>query len=92
VGVDTLSKLIKVTAKIEYMTDPTDTKGGPVLIANPNLPHPIKVGDEETQTVPARGRVERWLDKHNHKMELIRTLTSAIAAVASTIVLFIMVL
>ena len=74
------------------MTDPTDTKGGPVLIANPNLPYPIKVGGEMTETFQQRDRVERWLDKHKHKMELIRTITSAIAAVASTIVLFIMVL
>ena len=35
-----------------------------------------------------RGRFERWLDRHNHKMELMRTLTSLIAAVSSTIVLF----
>ena len=87
-----LSKLIKVTAEIKHMTDPTDTKGGPVLIANPNLPYPIKVGGEMTETFQQRDRVERWLDKHKHKMELIRTITSAIAAVASTIVLFIMVL
>mgnify|MGYP001221027130 CR=1 FL=1 len=35
-----------------------------------------------------RGSFERWLDKHNHKMELMRTLTSALAAIASTIVLW----
>lgn len=34
-----------------------------------------------------RGRLERWLDRHNHKMELMRTLTSLIAAVSSTVVL-----
>jgi len=34
-----------------------------------------------------RGRFERWLDRHNHKMELMRTLTSLIAAVSSTVVL-----
>jgi len=33
-----------------------------------------------------RGRFERWLDQHNHKMELLRTLTSAIAAVAGVAV------
>ena len=35
-----------------------------------------------------RGKFERWFDRHNHKMELMRTLTSALAAVASSIVLF----
>ena len=35
-----------------------------------------------------RSNVEKWLDKHNHKMELIRTLTSTLAAIASSIVLF----
>jgi len=34
-----------------------------------------------------RGSFERWLDRHNHKMELMRTLTSLIAAVSSTVVL-----
>jgi len=35
-----------------------------------------------------RGALESWLDRHNHKMELMRTLTSAIAGFASTIVLW----
>lgn len=35
-----------------------------------------------------RDGFEKWLDRHNHKMELMRTLTSLIAAVSSTIVLF----
>jgi hypothetical protein len=35
-----------------------------------------------------RGALESWLDRHNHKMELMRTLTSAFAAIASTIVLW----
>jgi len=35
-----------------------------------------------------RGIFECWLDRHNHKMELMRTVTSALAAVASTIVLW----
>ncbi len=35
-----------------------------------------------------RGNFERWLDRHNHKMELVRTFTSALAAIASSIVLF----
>ena len=33
--------------------------------------------DEEEET---RGELEHWLDKHNHKMELLRTVTSALAA------------
>ena len=34
-----------------------------------------------------RGKLETWLDKHNHKMELMRTITSALAALFSGIVL-----
>jgi len=34
-----------------------------------------------------RDRFEKWLDRHNHKMELMRTLTSLVAAVSSTVVL-----
>jgi len=34
-----------------------------------------------------RGSFERWLDRHNRKMELMRTLTSLIAAFSSTLVL-----
>ena len=30
---------------------------------------------------------ERWLDKHNHKMELLRTLSSFLAALFSALVL-----
>jgi hypothetical protein len=28
-----------------------------------------------------RGGLELWLDRHNHKMEFLRTLTSAVAGV-----------
>ena len=35
-----------------------------------------------------RGIMECWLDQHNHKMGLMRTLTSVVAAVASTMVLW----
>lgn len=35
-----------------------------------------------------RGAFELWLDQHNHKMELMRTLTSLIAAISSTFVLY----
>jgi len=37
---------------------------------------------------PYRGKVERWLGRHNHKMEFLRTLTSGLAALASTIVMY----
>jgi len=40
------------------------------------------LGDNILTISPPRGRIERWLDKHNHKMEFLRTLTSALAAVA----------
>ena len=40
------------------------------------------LGDNILTISPPRGRIERWLDKHNHKMEFIRTLTSALAAAA----------
>ncbi len=33
----------------------------------------------------SRGRFEVWLDRHNHKMELMRTLTSFLAALFSAI-------
>tara|TARA_R110000782_G_scaffold16836_1_gene47780 strand:- start:485 stop:730 length:246 start_codon:yes stop_codon:yes gene_type:complete len=40
------------------------------------------LGDNILTISPPRGRIERWLDKHNHKMEFLRTLTSALAAAA----------
>lgn len=33
-----------------------------------------------------RGLMEKWLDKHNHKMELMRTLFSLIAALTGMLV------
>jgi hypothetical protein len=33
-----------------------------------------------------RGGLERWLDRHNHKMELLRTLTSAVAGVTGILI------
>tara|TARA_B100001750_G_C15508862_1_gene602272 strand:- start:1901 stop:2050 length:150 start_codon:yes stop_codon:yes gene_type:complete len=33
-----------------------------------------------------RGAFETWLDEHNHKMELLRTITSAVAAIAGVAV------
>ncbi len=40
------------------------------------------LGDNILTISPPRGRIERWLGKHNHKMEFLRTLTSALAAAA----------
>ena len=33
-----------------------------------------------------RGELEHWLDRHNHKMELLRTVTSALAALTGVFV------
>jgi hypothetical protein len=33
-----------------------------------------------------RGQIEIWLDKHNHKMELMRTMFSFIAAITGIFV------
>jgi hypothetical protein len=33
-----------------------------------------------------RGYFEKWLDKHNHKMELMRTLFSLLAALTGSLV------
>ena len=33
-----------------------------------------------------RGELEHWLDRHNHKMELLRTVTSAVSAIAGVAV------
>jgi len=34
-----------------------------------------------------RDSIEIWVDRHNHKLELLRTFTSLVAAITSTIVL-----
>lgn len=50
-----------------------------------------KLSKKEIKKLEKEGRlrdhVEIWVDQHNHKLELLRTLTSLIAATASTIVL-----
>ena len=45
---------------------------------------PFQFGND----LKTRSNVEKWLDKHKRKMEFIRTLTSVLAAVASSFVLF----
>jgi len=39
-------------------------------------------------TSQERGWLERYFDKHNHKMAGVRTITSALAIVLSTIILY----
>ena len=50
-----------------------------------------KLSKKEIRKLEEEGRlrdyVEIWVDQHNHKLELLRTITSLIAATASTIVL-----
>lgn len=50
-----------------------------------------KLSKKEIRRLEKEGRLrdymEIWVDQHNHKLELLRTITSLIAAFASTIVL-----
>lgn len=50
-----------------------------------------KLTPKELEELEERGKlrdsVEIWVDRHNHKLELLRTFTSLIAASASTLVL-----
>lgn len=50
-----------------------------------------KLSKKEIKRLEEEGRlrdlVEIWVDRHNHKLELLRTFTSLIAAVCSSIVL-----
>ena len=39
----------------------------------PSAP-PLAVGKASVPAARARGRFERWLDRHNHEMEFLRTL------------------
>jgi len=34
---------------------------------------------------PARDKFEIWIDKHNHKLELVRTIGNTIAGIAGAI-------
>jgi len=51
-----------------------------------------KLSKKEIRKLEKEGRlrdhVEIWVDKHNHKLELLRTFTSLVAAISSAIVLF----
>ena len=50
-----------------------------------------KLSKKEIRQLEEEGRlrdlVEIWVDRHNHKLELLRTFTSLVAAICSTIVL-----
>lgn len=50
-----------------------------------------KLSKKEIRRLEEEGRLrdymEIWVDQHNHKLELLRTITSFIAAVCSSIVL-----
>lgn len=48
------------------------------------------LGDHRLE-VTNRDRLERWLDKHNHKLELIRTFSSLLAATFSGLVLLLVI-
>jgi hypothetical protein len=54
-----------------------DAEGKPL-----DPPPPI---EESTHT--KRGRVERWLDRHNHKMEFLRTLIGVVTISLQIIIL-----
>jgi len=48
------------------------------------------LGDNRLE-ITNRDRFERWLDKHNHKLELIRTCSSLMAATFSGLVLWLVI-
>jgi hypothetical protein len=54
-----------------------DVDGNPL-----NSPPPI-----EEATPPKRGRIERWLDRRNHKMEFLRTLIGVVTISLQIIIL-----
>lgn len=51
----------------------------------------IKLSKKEIKKLEKQGRlrdsIEIWVDRHNHKLELMRTLTSLVAALCSSLVL-----
>lgn len=55
-----------------------------------------RLSRKEVKRLEEEGRlrdlVEIWVDRHNHKLELLRTFTSLVAAICSAIVLFKLVL
>ena len=51
----------------------------------------VKLSKKQIKRLRKQGRlrdsIEIWVDKHNHKLELMRTCTSFIAALCSSVVL-----
>jgi|TARA_R110000824_G_scaffold8760_4_gene39891 hypothetical protein len=47
----------------------------------------VFLGDSRLE-ITSRGRFEQWLDKHNHVMALLRTVSSFMAAIFSGMVLY----
>jgi len=51
-----------------------------------------KISPRKRQKLQEKGKLrdsfELWVDKHNHKFELIRTLTSVLGLVISSIILY----
>jgi len=51
-----------------------------------------KLSDKKLKKLEEQGKLrdsfELWVDKHNHKFELIRTLTSVIGLIISSIILY----
>ena len=50
-----------------------------------------KISEKKIEKLAKQGRLrdglEIWVDKHNHKMELVRTLTSILGLIVSSVVL-----
>lgn len=50
-----------------------------------------KISEKKIEKLAKQGRLrdglEIWVDKHNHKLELLRTLTSVLGLVVSSVVL-----
>jgi hypothetical protein len=50
-----------------------------------------KISPKKRQKLASKGKLrdtfELWVDKHNHKFELIRTLTSVLGLIVSSVVL-----
>jgi hypothetical protein len=47
------------------------------------------LGDRKLVIMAPRGRFERWLDRHNHKMAFLRTIGAVAAAIFSGLVLIV---
>lgn len=50
-----------------------------------------KISEKKIEKLARQGKLrdglEIWVDKHNHKMELVRTLTSILGLIVSSVVL-----